>query len=372
MVSKQKLSAEIIEELVDHITHKAQEDVNNELKLLHERNSELEISLSESEKMLSYYKEVSKGCDLIEHLMESLKDKLSLQTNEDYKRNVIIQICELCLDPYFEVNNSDKRNAPLWIVLSTRFYNNLELVVSLLDFFNIDRPDNLLQFKLPCDWNEHELDLFFSNMRCHVNCNNSIYEGNLQFWANNACKPYKDTCNIYYDEVPWQFVLRNPLLRKSKYLKQIGENIFSSVDSNWDRFSELDMYQSISVSEMQTIINEINVDSPRFREAYFYGFIYRNISVLDIDDNKPVLDKFYDILTCSHMYDCLHKTILLDMPEKYLMKYLYESDWKDATNYLAVHQNEILECKGISFFKDILQNIAKNIVEPINKEKLRK
>ena len=51
-------------------------------------------------------------------------------------------------------------------------------------------PKNIENFRLPIDWTEEEMDIFFENMYKHVNCNGCSYKENLRYWLNNNQKAF--------------------------------------------------------------------------------------------------------------------------------------------------------------------------------------
>ena len=363
-----KSTLKMFEDLKNSIESEAISDLKDELDSVYRENEDLRHHVNELEVDLKHSQELERCSRISEYLISSLMDKLSDTADSVEWRRIILNVVKLCLTPTFEVNDNDVYEAPLWLVLSTMFYDNRDKIIELLDLFKIERPSNIDQFILPCDWNESDVDLFFDNMRMHSNCNGSTYEGNLRFWGRNAVDPYSEIveCVNCYDEVPWQFLLRNPLLHEVKYLEKIGSNMFSNVVSNWDKFSKMTKYQEYTDDELRIIMDNIDVTSNHFRDKSFYGFIFDNIHVLRFCRHKKLLDKFYTILVDSNQYACLNKTILMDMPEEYLIRWLSESDWKDATNYLAIHQNQLIEKKGIKFFSNVLQNVCisfKNLEE---------
>ena len=141
----------------------------------------------------------------------------------------------------------------------------------------------------------------------------------------------------YYDEIPWQYVLRNPLLKKEKYLEQIGKHMISIPSSNWSKFSNIDEYLELEPKELKVIFDNIDYQLWANKDKDITNFILRHI---DLIDNKNFLNKVYDF--CHNSYDFTCKYKILDMPFTYVKKWCSEHT-NNAMNLLRDKKTEFTD-----------------------------
>lgn len=246
------------------------------------------------------------------------------------------------LDCLFEKDYIEKNTlgSPIWILSLTQYYSHKKEVIQLLHLAGIKTPENIESFKLPVDWTEEEMDMFFASMNKHVNCNGCNYEGNLRYWATSSLVSVKEQCNKDYSEIPWQYVLRNPILKKEKYLKQIGQNFTKG--GNWYKFEEIQKYLNLEEKEVKIIL--ANIDTTKLPNKLRFAhndcainFIYKNLTLVQ---DKPTLDKIYEIYKNTYSFK---EDKLSTMPYEYLKKWCEEKS-----------ESEVLPC--ISKLKDKLTN----------------
>lgn len=218
--------------------------------------------------------------------------------------------------------SEDTYEVPLWLGLLTEYYSHKNEIIEMFNVFKIDVPKNISDFRLPVDWNEEEMDIFFDTLRNHYVCNGCIYKSNLRYWSQNSLKNVKEQCHTNYSEIPWQFVLMNPLLRKDKYLQLMGKNIFNS--SHGSYFLAIDKYQPLKDSEIKMILN--NIDFTQLKELKWDlgEFILRNIHLIE---NDKFADKVY--------------LLLKDKYEAF--KYIQKMDKKYVKKYLLSHKDDALD-----------------------------
>ena len=226
----------------------------------------------------------------------------------------------------------------------TMFYNNRDTIISILDYFNINYPENINNFKLPCDWNEEELDYFMKAMPYNVNCNDCVFKDNLQFWYSTALLSVKDQCinrPSNYTKIPWQFVLRNPLLRKSKYLVKIGENLFASNNHKFnDNFLEFEKYQNLTAENLLMIFNSAKANHIVLNRDS-YNFLTKHLDILNLPSHKRLLDAYYKMLTSLNLYDCISSDKLLKLPVCYLEKWIRTARIHDILNFVDNNQEKL-------------------------------
>lgn len=151
-------------------------------------------------------------------------------------------------------------------------------------------------------------------MYAHYNCNGETYENNLRFWTYSmAAHPFDKKYFSCYDEIPWQFVLRNPLLNSQKYAIKIAEEI--NKDGNGVYFSKICHYQELSPDVLQTIVS--NLKAPQC--PIITDFLINNIELVT---DKKILNNLY--LTLVDKYG--GTKYILQMPEEYQKKYVKSLD----------------------------------------------
>lgn len=256
-----------------------------------------------------------------------------LKNSLDYEK--VYSLFELMFEKDFEENLYE---VPLWLGILTQYYSHKDEAIEFLRLLDVELPDKIENFRLPIDWTEQELDIFFDTMHNHVNCNCCVYASNLKFWGKYSLMSVEDQCKkTFYDEIPWQYVLRNPLLKKEKYLKQIGKHMISIPSSNWSKFSNIDEYLELEPKELKVIFDNIDYQLWANKDKDITNFILRHI---DLIDNKNFLNKVYDF--CHNSYDFTCKYKILDMPFTYVKKWCSEHT-NNAMNLLRDKKTEFTD-----------------------------
>ena len=340
-------------------------DIENENIKLKESENSLKsevIKLNERVKLLESEKHIN---SLSGNLFTTYKKKIDDIPYEEGEKEVL-KLCKSLITPTYEVSNSDQLQAPVWIVLMTMFYDNRETIIQIMDYFNIKHPQNVNTFKLPCDWNEEELDYFMEAMPYNVNCNNCVFEGNLKFWASEALDTPKEQCitnRHSYTEIPWQFVLRNALIKKRKYLERIGNNLFSSYVTPYINFLKLPEYQSLTDEELLLIINALDVSNlESARLSSFYKFIFEYVELLDEEEHKDILDKFLELLVKEHSYDSYSTDILLRIPTSYLNNWIKSVTPETSLQFILRQGKNITDNKKLA---DVYKSVVKSLKDSL-------
>lgn len=294
-------------------------NVKSEIGEILERNS---ILLRENQELKKKNKQFEKDISIKE---KSLNDstimfKMFNHIKESLDDNNIYNLFDMMFKKDFTENVYE---TPLWIGILTQYYSHKDESIEFLRLLNVKLPDSIESFRLPIDWTESELDVFFDTIHNHVNCNNCVYKENLRFWGKNSLMSVEDQCKqTHYDEIPWQYVLRNPLLKKEKYLKQIGSHLLDKY-SNWYKFSEIDKYQELETQELKIILDNMEYQLLTSKNEAVMNFIKR--CPLELIDNKNFLNKVYDLL--HDTYDFIYNNKFLGLPLEYQIKWC--KDHKD-------------------------------------------
>lgn len=355
---------DMFKQLKEMCFNSAEEDVKLYIKQLEIENKKLRKSEDSLKSEVIKLNEKVKCLETENHI-NSLSGKLFMKYKEtvddilyEEGEKAVLKLCKSLITPTYEVSDSDQLRAPVWIVLMTMFYDNRETIIEIMDYFNIKHPQNVNTFKLPCDWNEEELDYFMKAMAYNVVCNGCYFKDNLQFWYPTALMSVEDQClkrPNTYTEIPWQFVLRNPLLKKSKYLSQIGKNLFTPYNYGYEHFLEIEKYTMLNTSEILTIIDNINInDINKNNEKKFYQFIATHIELLSEKNYKYILDKFFEVLVNYHAYDCVSSDALFKMPTEYINKWFEISELSDIIKFIQCRLVE--KTSQDNNFKSVVMN----------------
>lgn len=333
----------VMDEILDEFRQKCKEvlldDINTEIgaikhtnEYLRKENDELKKALSNTEKDLRELKKNMEKFSLMETLVNGVKNTVENAESKDEKVYGF-------LDLVFERDYIEQTyDAPLWIGAMTQFYSNKEKVIEILKLFDIKLPNGIENFRLPIDWNEEELDIFFDTMHNHYNCNGSTYADNLRFWGSASLEDVKTQCNRNYSQIPWQYVLRNPLLKKEKYLKKIGQNAYgsNSYSGHWASCYKIDHYLDLSDEEIKTILNNIDYTKLKNNDA-ISKFVLRNLKCIK---DEEFLNKIYSLFHNS--YDFEYGKKILEMPYKYILQWVCDNKNK-ATNFIENNKERFTE-----------------------------
>jgi len=191
------------------------------------------------------------------------------------------------------------------------YYNNRADIIALLKYAGIRIPSEIETIILPHEWNEELLDKFFDTMLSHHN-QDSPYKENLRFWKYRmAAKPFENSKYIGCDEIPWQFVLRNPLLNTKNYALKIVKAMNDG--GNGLKFSEICTYQKLSEEILTIIVDGLEVND-KTREGELVDFLEKHIEMVK---EKCKLDYLYPIIASKWK----RGNTILKMPKEYQIKY---------------------------------------------------
>lgn len=310
------------------------DNVKSELNQIITRNAQLTKENEELRKQSKSFENIA-----IERT-KSLNDSDTVLKMLKYLKNSpndekVYILFNLMFEKDFDENVTE---VPLWLGILTQYYSHKEGAIEFLKLLGVDLPNNVENFRLPIDWTEEELDIFFDTMSNHANCNNCAYEANLGFWGRSSLLPVNEQCRkiTHYSEIPWQYVLRNPLLKKEKYLKQIGSHMLDAY-SNWSKFSMIDKYLTLEPQELKIILDNIRYQLLTTNKGDALNFICRHLNLIE---NEHFLNQIYNL--CHGSYDFTYKYKVLDMPFKYVKKWCCEhTDY--AINLLKENKNEFTD-----------------------------
>ena len=312
----------VMNELLDEFQQKCREillddtnskisEIKHENEYLKQENELLKAALSKAERNLRDTNKNIEEFSLMEILVNRIKNTIE---NADDKKDRIYTFLNCIFKKDYE---EDVTDTPLWIGALTQFYSNKETVLKILRMFHVDLPKNVENFRLPIDWDEKELDMFFDTIYNHVNCNGCTFDRNLRFWGRGSLSDAETQCyQSNYSEIPWQYVLRNPLLKKEKYLEQIGKNAYASC--NWKNFYKIQCYLDLTEKEIKIILNNIDYTKLKNNDEVA-AFVLNNLKYIENDD---FMKKIYSLFHNSYAFEYQMK--IIEMPYKYILQWVCE------------------------------------------------
>ncbi|GLB26494.1 hypothetical protein LXJ15735_27350 [Lacrimispora xylanolytica] len=301
-------------------------DFYNEPSEFDEKMEELKSYLMDSVKQdiksnLEYYKNFA---EKKENELSELKSKVKSLESDNSKLHKTNDVAEIILSRITKENvesiisnlyektfREETLDCPLHWGLYVNYYDNREQILKILKYAGIKIPYDSSVI-LPHEWDKTMLDKFFERMGSHVNCNGANYKGNLRFWNYNQAKdPFNYTS---YSEIPWQFVLRNPLLNSKAYaLKMANEMSCKSGFNNGYKFSKIDEYQDLDDDVIKVLVENTSLDKKNMK-GDVGQFLIRHIEHVNNDDTLGIIVGILD-----NMWRPYEEASRL--PERYQIKY---------------------------------------------------
>lgn len=308
---------EKVEEFKDYLRESVKQETQDTIKKLNAENQKLKQqngNLKEEKRQLIAQNNKLTIDNLISQIILSNITKAN-----------IYKIIENLFPNTFSENSGHCQ--PFWATY-VNYYNNRKEVVALLKYAGVDVPKELDSITLPHEWDDSLLDRFFETMHRHVNCNGEVYANNLQHWNYKmAADPFSDNLHLQYDEIPWQFVLRNPLLNSEKYALKIANEMNRGF--NGVKFAKICDYQELNRHILKIIIDNLVIDEDVrkmcIEKEKVVDFLIEHIEM--VKDEKR-LERLYDIV--SNKWHC--EDTILKMPKKYQIQ--YAQSLKDATKMI--------------------------------------
>lgn len=308
----------VMNKLLETEINKRISDIKNE------RDSLLQLNKNNREKINTLEKELSEQTKSLNITLA--KDDFIKDALKNLNKDTVDDFIRIIYDTDFneQVYSND---CPIWFKLIINYYSIKDKIISLLKSCDINIPDKAYNFRLPLDWTEEELDVFFDTMRNHYVCNSQIYSENIGYWYRESLwdNPIKN-CNHNYSEIPWQFILRNKLLNSGKYIKKIVDAINSGGNGRY--FSKILDYQKLNKNNIKYLVN--NIKYPEKYNDDLFKLLSDNIEFIEGDKN---IKSIYELLKKS--WNPISK--IEKLPKKYLIEYLSELDFNKL-------QDEIKKC----------------------------
>ena len=320
---------EMFNEVKIKIIEQAKEATKETIEQLTKENDDLKDINKKLLKAAKRADSAQENFNLMNFLVSKLKSNLEKVDGEE-KAKLVYDF----LDCFFEKDFLESTyEVPLWLGCVTQYYYNKETIIEILRLLDFYIPSEIENFRLPIDWTEEELDVFFDNMGNHVVCNSCYFEDNLRFWKPNALKNPTEVCKEHFSEVPWQYILRNPLIRKEKYLIKISEMFCSNSyhSDQWLNFTKITEYQELTEGELRMLINNIKYAFYNNKNDDLRRLLLAHIHLID---DEAFLTILYDYNKDS--YDFKYTNTVLKMPYKFIKQYMTDNK---AFEWLNKHKD---------------------------------
>ena len=326
----------LLGEIKNKIAKEVEEANKETIERLTKENNNLKKANIRLAKAVNGFTVANDNFELFNLLMNRIKKNIEGLDGEE-KSLAVYEFLDCFFERDFKENTYE---VPLWLGCATQYYSNRTAIFAVLRALGFTLPEDIENFRLPQDWTEEELDEFFAHMGNHVNCNCCHFQDNLRYWKPNALDDPMKVCSRTFSEVPWQFLLRNPLLKKEKYLAEIGRMFCVPKGKyhayQWYHFAKIIEYQDLTPEEIKIIID--NIDYTYFNKTKDEGlnkFLLKNIELID---NEVFLDVLYRCFYDSYTFKS--QNILLKMPYGYIKQYL--KDTKDI-EWLKRHRDKFTQ-----------------------------
>lgn len=289
---------EKITELKDYLRDSVKQEIQDQIASLQRENENLK---NENGNLRSKNKSIeceNKGLLSVNKVMKILTDKID--------EGNVYKIIQAIFPKTFEEKAHD---CPEFWSTYVNYYDNRKDVITILKYAKVNIPSELEDIILPHEWNEELLDKFFDTMYRHVNCNGCTYEGNLKYWNYRmAANPFSGTSS--YDEIPWQFVLRNQLLNSEKYALKIAKAMNGGY--NGLNFEKICSYQDLDEKVLKLIVDNLVVKEKS--DKRIFDFLIDHIELVS---DKERLDIVYPEIEAR--WRCY--SAVLKMPKEYQIQY---------------------------------------------------
>ena len=257
---KEIMRAEIEEETIHQLESdkKIIEVKDNEIKKLQNRVSELSKKLEDA-------KNAANDDIILAKIGKILKENI----NKDNIRRFI---------DFLYKRDDSEFHENVDVELMCNYYSHKDDILSIIDFFNLPRVNNIENFRLPSDYTEEEVAIIIKNIHNTSNCNGTYYKDNLRYSISSLLKPITSVST--FDNLMWQYFLKNPLVLN--HLEKIADNIGYS---KYFIFAQLDKYQKLTDEQKKILLNGLapEIFKRKNDNREWQEFALRNIHLIEDD-----------------------------------------------------------------------------------------
>lgn len=184
---------------------------------------------------------------------------------------------------FYSFNEKD-----MWFVLLAKYYKDKEILPELCSTFGIPYPEGMLDTVMPFQYDQDVLDELFQNklIKGKVEKMTHRHYDITGKWFNrlkrnhfNGAETIKKTKD--YQELPWELLIKNPLLKEDIYFSQIVKNIREN-KSNYHHIAFIGLHLDLSNEQYEQLLKDIP-----------YNFFYRELFEHAIEKGIDVAMKKY-------------------------------------------------------------------------------
>ena len=343
--------------LLQNEIDEATKELHSQLEIYQKDNEKLEAQVDGLKNKITQLEKEQNLNDFALNVIKNIKIKVDDRKNNtvsDYSKMDFRQYLIYMFDYIYPVDFVEDFdcNAPIWIILLTRYYSHKDDIIKWIEYLELANDtilNKLPNFTMPFEWGKAELDSWFNLLpqRSMINC--CYFRENIKFWSDYALETPLKQCEDNYSNIPYQFILRNPLFITDKYFNKICEGV-SKVKDSYFIFYHLDRYNDLSkeqINKLASVGQSVGCNGNDYND-----FIKRNLNIITDTD---VLDRFYSRFKGKYGFvEYLYK-----MPERYALKYIespafckyddmislakhFEFDSKDIYKVMVKRMNEEL------------------------------
>lgn len=300
--------AEKIDQLVEDEVNIRVESVRKELEIERKKVHKLQFQVEELTGKLNLVHSIHSNSEQLETLKQTINAEniKSIVALLNFKKEEII------------INGSRINELPVWFELTLTYYPDKEKLWNLFDFFGIKYASWLRQFCLPQDYNEDELLAFMKVVDKHGITNGCNFSQNIGYYyeslqSSKGLAKYLINGSTFSNYIPWQLLLKNPLLTKEDIFKEIIK-IITTKKLNSEYFFRIQDYQSLTELQVKTLFESIGPDSRQSDEHV--AFIRNNQFI--IKRNPEISFNYKDKMTAESRSTFYFKNYPTDMQKAFI------------------------------------------------------
>jgi len=204
------------------------------------------------------------------------------------------------LKPTYNISMSDSgmNSIPIWFYLILKYWKNKADIYNIFKFFNFSIPNWAKDIKIPQEWNKEECIYFTQTIGKHYVCNGQIYSQNLGFWYQDQGHNLTDAKLMMfgktYSEIPWQFVLANPLWLNDDEVFNSMINCIKQNKEHSQYFLEIETYacKIMTPNQIKLLIKAIiSSEKTKSINSFQIKFVLNNLDRIELKkDDKLIID----------------------------------------------------------------------------------
>lgn len=289
-----------MEELKDYLRDSVKSELKNKLESLSKKNENLEKTKIDLNSEISKLRNENNSLKILNNASSILLNKIT--------KDNIFEIVSILFEKTFNENTYE---CPTWFGILVNYYNDRYEIIELLKFAGIEIPKEAVDIVLPHEWDKGKINLFFETMHRHVNCNGNSFSDNLRHFSwKDALNPMTKNYSSY-DEIPWQFVLRNPILNSLEYAEKMVIEI--NKGGNGQNFSKITEYQKLDDNVLSYMISNIK-PVVKYKDSIVNHLLIKHIELMT--DEQYIADLYKVLLNRWRPYETIAK-MSFDYQTKY-------------------------------------------------------